>query len=116
MATRQSEFDNKVVSVNALDKFAKNFNKKIKEKLDEINSQPVEKYDDTELRNMISSKADKSELFSEDYNDLSNKPEIPSIEGLASESYVNEKLEIDKAEIDSMLLDIFGIVVEEDNE
>ena len=27
-----------------------------------------------------------------DYNDLSNKPTIPSIEGLASEAYVNEKV------------------------
>ena len=27
-----------------------------------------------------------------DYNDLSNKPTIPSIEGLASETYVNEKV------------------------
>lgn len=27
-----------------------------------------------------------------DYNDLSNKPTIPSVEGLASESYVNEKV------------------------
>ena len=27
-----------------------------------------------------------------DYNDLSNKPTIPSIDGLASEAYVNEKV------------------------
>ena len=27
-----------------------------------------------------------------DYNDLSNKPTIPSVEGLASEAYVNEKV------------------------
>ena len=27
-----------------------------------------------------------------DYNDLSNKPTIPSVEGLASEAYVNEKM------------------------
>ena len=27
-----------------------------------------------------------------DYNDLSNKPTIPSVEGLASETYVNEKV------------------------
>ena len=30
--------------------------------------------------------------FSGDYNDLNNKPEIPSIEGLATETYVNEKV------------------------
>lgn len=36
--------------------------------------------------------AKKTELFSGDYNDLSNKPTIPSIEGLASEQYVDNKL------------------------
>ena len=49
-------------------------------------------YDDTELRNMIENKADKSELFSGSYNDLTNKPSIPSIQGLASESYVNQQI------------------------
>ena len=37
-------------------------------------------------------KADKSELFSKDYNDLNNKPDIPSIEGLATEEFVFENL------------------------
>ena len=31
--------------------------------------------------------------FSGDYNDLTNKPEIPSINGLATEQYVNNKIE-----------------------
>ncbi len=31
-------------------------------------------------------------LFSGNYNDLTNKPTIPSIEGLASETYVDEKI------------------------
>lgn len=31
-------------------------------------------------------------MFSGDYNDLSNKPTIPSIKGLATEEYVNNKL------------------------
>ena len=31
-------------------------------------------------------------LFSKDYNDLTNKPEIPSIEGLASETYVQTEI------------------------
>lgn len=31
-------------------------------------------------------------MFSGDYNDLSNKPTIPSIEGLATEEYVNNKV------------------------
>lgn len=32
------------------------------------------------------------DLFSKDYNDLTNKPEIPSIEGLASETYVQTEI------------------------
>ena len=36
--------------------------------------------------------AKKSELFSKDYNDLTNKPTIPSVEGLASTKYVDEKV------------------------
>ena len=36
--------------------------------------------------------AKKSELFSKDYNDLTNKPTIPSVEGLASTDYVDEKV------------------------
>ena len=36
--------------------------------------------------------ATKDELFSKDYNDLTNKPTIPSIEGLASTQYVDEKV------------------------
>lgn len=34
----------------------------------------------------------KSELFSKSYNDLTDKPIIPSIDGLASEKYVNDKI------------------------
>ena len=34
----------------------------------------------------------KSELFSKDYNDLTNKPTIPSTSGLATETYVDEKV------------------------
>lgn len=33
-----------------------------------------------------------ADLFSKDYNDLTNKPEIPSIEGLASETYVQTEI------------------------
>ena len=47
-------------------------------------------YDDTELRNLINSKGESS--FSGSYNDLTDKPEIPSIEGLATEEFVNEKI------------------------
>ena len=63
-------------------------------------------YDDTEIKNQLANKADKSELFSKSYNDLTDKPElfsksyndltdkpnIPSIEGLATESYVNQEV------------------------
>lgn len=41
----------------------------------------------------ISNLATKEELFSKDYNDLTNKPNIPSIEGLASETYVDNAIE-----------------------
>lgn len=36
--------------------------------------------------------AKKSELFSKDYNDLTNKPTIPSTEGLATEKYVDDAI------------------------
>ena len=39
----------------------------------------------------LSEYAKKSELFSKDYNDLTNKPTIPSVEGLASEQWVESK-------------------------
>jgi hypothetical protein len=34
-----------------------------------------------------------SELFSKDYNELTNKPTIPSIEGLATEQFVKDEIE-----------------------
>ena len=49
-------------------------------------------YDDTSIKNQLANKAEKSELFSGDYNDLSNKPTIPNIEGLASESFVEQQI------------------------
>lgn len=88
--------------------------------------------------------------FSGSYNDLTNKPEIPSIEGLATEEFVNNAItelreetfpslttedktligainevneniqnikppeeEIKKAVIDEILMDVFGITVED---
>ena len=50
----------------------------------------VDNYDDAGIKMMIAEKADKSELFSKDYNELINKPEIPSLEGLATEQYVGQ--------------------------
>ena len=91
-----------------------------------------EEYDDTELRNLINNKADrihthdqyltkqqalaeyakKSELFSGDYNDLSNKPVIPSIEGLATENYV--KNAIAEAELNDKEVDLTGYATKDD--
>lgn len=43
------------------------------------------------VTDVLYDKADKTDLFSGSYNDLSDTPTIPSVEGLASETYVNEK-------------------------
>lgn len=54
------------------------------------------------ITSAVETKADKSELFSKDYNELINKPNIPSIEGLATEAYVNKAItEINIPEIDT---------------
>ena len=44
------------------------------------------------IETTLSSKADKSELFSKDYNDLVNTPVIPSIGGLASQTWVQQQI------------------------
>lgn len=44
------------------------------------------------VKNTLNSKADKSELFSKDYNDLINTPVIPSIKGLATETWVQQQI------------------------
>ena len=66
-----------------------------------ISEIPNEYITETELENKgyltehqdISNLAKKEELFNKDYNDLINKPNIPSIEGLASEEYVDSAIE-----------------------
>ena len=50
-------------------------------------------YDDTEIKNQLANKADKTELFSKSYNNLTDKPTIPSVDGLASEEFVREEIE-----------------------
>ena len=45
------------------------------------------------IETSLSNKADRSELFSKDYNDLTNTPEIPSIEGLASQEWVRQQIQ-----------------------
>ena len=43
---------------------------------------------------IVDTYATKGELFSKDYNDLTNKPEIPSIDGLATEQYVQDQIDL----------------------
>ena len=77
----------------------------------------LKNYDDTEIKNSLNSKANKTELhshenktvldgitstkitewdnksdFSGNYNDLTNKPTIPTLNGYATEQYVNEEI------------------------
>lgn len=50
----------------------------------------VDNYDDAEVRGLIDGKADADHVHS--YNELTDKPEIPSIEGLATTDYVDGKV------------------------
>lgn len=50
----------------------------------------VHNYDDTEIRGLIDGKANAVHVHS--YNDLTDKPVIPSIEGLATTNYVDGKV------------------------
>ena len=88
----------------------------------------LKNYDDTEIKNSLNSKANKTELhshsnksvldgitstkitewnnksdFSGNYNDLTNKPTIPTLNGYATEQYVNE--EIKKIDVTEQLTD-----------
>lgn len=88
----------------------------------------LKNYDDTDIKNTLNSKANKTELhshanktvldnissakvtewdnkstFSGNYNDLANKPTIPSLNGYATEQYVNE--EIEKIDVTEQLTD-----------
>lgn len=56
--------------------------------------------------------AKKSELFSKNYEDLNNKPEIPSIEGLASETFVLNK--IAEAELNNKEVDLSGLATKDE--
>lgn len=60
----------------------------------------------------LSEYAKKSELFSKSYNDLTDTPAIPSIEGLASETYVDEAI----ANIDIPDIDLSGYALKSDVE
>lgn len=50
----------------------------------------IHNYDDTEVRGLIAGKANANHVHS--YNDLTDKPVIPSIEGLATTNYVDGKV------------------------
>lgn len=78
---------------------------------EQINAIEHPQYDDAELREMIANKANKEELFSGDYNDLVNKPAIPSIDGLATEDFV--KAEIAKAQLEGEEVDLSGYATKE---
>lgn len=72
-------------------------------------------YDDSAIKNQLANKADKSELFSGNYNDLTNKPSIPSIAGLATENFV--KNEIAKAQLEiegDVIVDLQGYATKDD--
>lgn len=64
----------------------------IRKTITDLEGEVAKKANKTDIPD-ISGKADKSELFSKDYNDLTNTPLIPSIEGLATENYVNEAID-----------------------
>ena len=46
----------------------------------------VDNYDDTDIKNALNKKANKSELFSGSYNDLTDKPTIPDVSNLTSKT------------------------------
>ena len=59
----------------------------------------VDNYDDTSIKSSITNintqlntKANKSELFSGSYNDLTDKPNIPNVTGKADKTYVDTEL------------------------
>ena len=59
----------------------------------------VDNYDDssiktsiTNINSQLNKKANKSELFSKSYNDLTDKPTIPSLDGYATKTYVTDEI------------------------
>lgn len=60
----------------------------------------------------LSEYAKKTELFSKDYDDLNNKPVIPSIEGLATETFVINK--IAEAELGDKEVDLSGLATKDE--
>ena len=59
----------------------------------------ISNYDDTDIKSSITNinselakKANKSDLFSKSYNDLTDKPTIPDITKIATQSYVTDEI------------------------
>ena len=70
----------------------------------------VDNYDDTEIRNKLNNKSDKGHRH--DYSEISNTPTIPSIEGLATEIYVDTK--IAEAQLSGGEIDLSGYVTKDE--
>lgn len=63
----------------------------------------------------MENKANKEELFNKDFNELINKPEIPSLEGLATEEFVNGKIDENKNMVDTYVKNIAAQLGEKAN-
>lgn len=72
-------------------------------------------YDDSTIKSQLANKADKSELFSGSYNDLTNKPTIPSVEGLATENFVTNKIAEAQLKIEGdVIVDLQGYATKDE--
>lgn len=108
----KAELNNKVDKVEGKELSSNDFTNEEKEKLSKLSN-----YDDTIIKELINTKADASDLhnhdnkalldkvteekiaewdsksdFDGDYNSLINKPTIPSVDGLATEEFVTNKI------------------------
>ena len=70
--------DEKIVSLHQLDRLTKSLDARNSTIIQNVHDELISAIEDVEKK-----------LFSKDYNDLTNTPEIPSIEGLATEELVN---------------------------
>ena len=62
----------------------------------------------------LDTKADKTELFSKDYNDLINKPNIPSLDGYATENYVKNEIANAQLSGEDNKVDLSGYATKDD--
>ena len=83
---------------NSIDTHTKNKNNPHEVTAEQIglgNVLNVASYSKTENDELLKNYALKEELFSKSYNDLTDKPEIPSLNGYATEGYVDEEVKIE---------------------